>query len=120
MRLPHAARTPVRAACAFVALLFTACAAPASVGEPTAPSAQRPAIVAFEIEPATATVTIDELQRIELGPDPRPVPVLPGAHRVVISADGYLDARVDLDARPGDALVVRVTLWPALDAIDDR
>ena len=30
-RLPHAARTPVRAACAFVAALLAACAAPVVV-----------------------------------------------------------------------------------------
>ncbi len=118
-RTSHAARTSVRAACAFV-LTIAACAGPASVADPVGRTTERPALIAFEVEPASATVTIDDLQQVELGDDPRPVPVLPGEHRLVVFADGYLDVRLDVDARPGDALVVRVTLWPALEAIDAR
>lgn len=119
----HAARALACAACAFVALTVAGCGAPTSAapsaGTPGGP-AERPALLGFDVSPPGATVVIDGTRAVLLDGSARPTPVSAGRHRLIVSADGYLDVRLEVTVDPGEAVVVAATLWPELPAIDRR
>jgi len=73
---------------------------------------ERPVRVFITSEPGGATVLVDAREATEAGTTPTTVELVPGAHRVILSAEGHLPTAHRLDVVVGEQEPVAVTLPP--------
>lgn len=80
---------------------------------------QHPVRVFITSEPAGAQVLVDAREAPEPSPTPTAVELVPGPHRVILTAEGYQPAFVRIEVEVGQEDPVNIRLEPAPEAADE-
>lgn len=80
---------------------------------------QQRALLVLEVEPSSTEVYIDSDYRgVVSGWTGGAVPIKPGHRRVELRADDHISRRFDVEAAPGEQVVLRVEMEPTLEELE--